>query len=59
VQREFVGRSMAADLEFHRDNGANGMPKPHVHLMLGMREAGADGVGAKVPDWNRTRLLER
>lgn len=59
VQREFVNRGMIADLNVHWDIGPDGMPKPHAHVMLTMREIGADGFGAKVRDWNRTELLEQ
>jgi Ti-type conjugative transfer relaxase TraA len=57
VQREFVARGMVADLNVHWDVGADGEPKPHAHVMLSMREAGPEGFGAKVRDWNRTELL--
>jgi len=58
VQREFVDRGMIADLNVHWDFGADGMAKPHAHVMLTMREVGEGGFGAKVRDWNRTDLLE-
>jgi Ti-type conjugative transfer relaxase TraA len=58
VQREFVGLGMVADLNVHRDIGADGQPKPHAHVMLTMREVGEGGFGAKVRDWNRTELLQ-
>jgi Ti-type conjugative transfer relaxase TraA len=58
VEREFVSRGMCADLNVHWDIGADGEPKPHAHVMLSMREVGADGFGAKVRDWNRTALLQ-
>jgi Ti-type conjugative transfer relaxase TraA len=38
--------------------GADGMAKPHAHVMLTMREVGEDGFGAKVRDWNRTEMVE-
>jgi Ti-type conjugative transfer relaxase TraA len=62
VQREFVDRGMIADLNVHwdvsvRDGGADGLAKPHAHVMLTTREVGEDGFGAKVRDWNRTELL--
>jgi Ti-type conjugative transfer relaxase TraA len=57
VQREFVDRGMVADLNVHWDVGADGQPKPHAHIMLSMRDAGPDGFGAKVRDWNSTELL--
>lgn len=59
VQREFVALGMIADLNVHRDIGADGEPKPHAHVMLTMREVRQEGFGKKVRDWNRTDLLER
>jgi Ti-type conjugative transfer relaxase TraA len=59
VEREFVERGMIADLNVHWDIGADGLPKPHAHVMLTMREVDADGFGAKVRDWNRTELVEQ
>ncbi|MGQ3081333.1 MULTISPECIES: Ti-type conjugative transfer relaxase TraA [Alphaproteobacteria] len=62
VQREFVERGMIADLNVHWDVGADGLAKPHAHVMLTMREIkiGEDGsaeFGTKMRDWNRTELL--
>ncbi|MBJ7498278.1 MAG: Ti-type conjugative transfer relaxase TraA [Sphingopyxis sp.] len=62
VAREFVDRGMIADLNVHWDIGADGLAKPHAHVMLTMREIkiGEDGsaeFGAKVREWNRTELL--
>jgi Ti-type conjugative transfer relaxase TraA len=59
VEREFVDRGMIADLNVHWDIGPYGMPKPHAHVMLTMREVGEDGFSAKVRDWNATQLLEQ
>ncbi|QUD89549.1 Ti-type conjugative transfer relaxase TraA [Phenylobacterium montanum] len=59
VQREFVERGMVADLNVHWDIGADGLAKPHAHVMLTMRSTGEDGFGPKVRDWNRTALVER
>jgi Ti-type conjugative transfer relaxase TraA len=58
VQREFVGLGMIADLNVHRDIGADGEPKPHAHVMLTMRNVDEQRFGAKVRDWNRTDLLQ-
>jgi Ti-type conjugative transfer relaxase TraA len=58
VQREFVELGMIADVNVHRDVGADGEPKPHAHVMLTMREVDERGFGAKVRDWNRTDLLQ-
>ncbi|MDB5674344.1 MAG: conjugal transfer protein TraA, partial [Sphingomonas bacterium] len=58
VQTEFVDRGMIADLNVHWDVGADGLAKPHAHVMLTMREVGEDGFGKKNRDWNRTDLLE-
>ncbi|WP_404338946.1 Ti-type conjugative transfer relaxase TraA [Sphingomonas sp. MMS12-HWE2-04] len=59
VAREFVDRGMIADLNVHWDIGADGLAKPHAHVMLTMREVGEDGFGKKNRDWNRTELLEK
>ncbi len=58
VQREFVDQGMVADLNVHWDRGADGLLKPHAHVMLTMREVGEDGFGKKVREWNRTERLE-
>jgi len=62
VEKQFVERGMVADLNVHWDMGKDGMPKPHAHVMLTMREIGrevdGEGFGKKVRDWNRTELLE-
>lgn len=57
VAREFVARGILADLNVHWDIGEDGSPKPHAHVMLGMRAVTEEGFGAKVRDWNRTELL--
>jgi Ti-type conjugative transfer relaxase TraA len=59
VKREFVDRGMIADLNVHWDVGADGMAKPHAHVMLTTRDVGEDGFGKKNRDWNRTDLLEK
>jgi Ti-type conjugative transfer relaxase TraA len=63
VEREFVERGMIADLNVHWDIGADGLAKPHAHVMLTMREVGRGGdenvFGAKVRDWNRTEVVEQ
>jgi Ti-type conjugative transfer relaxase TraA len=59
VQFEFVDRGMIADVNVHWDVGADGLAKPHAHVMLTMREVGEDGFGAKVREWNRTELLRQ
>lgn len=58
VERESVRRGMVADLNIHCDIGDDGLPRPHAHVMLALREVGADGFGAKARDWNSTALLE-
>ncbi len=59
VKAEFVDRGMIADLNVHWDIGADGLPKPHAHVMLTTRSVGDEGFGPKVRDWNHTDLLER
>lgn len=58
VRAEFVERGMIADLNVHWDIGADGLAKPHAHVMLTMREVHASGFGVKVRDWNRTELVQ-
>jgi Ti-type conjugative transfer relaxase TraA len=57
VAREFVDRGMVADLNVHWDLGEDGLPKPHAHVMLGLRQVTGEGFGSKVREWNRTELL--
>src|SRR5690242_5813198 len=59
VRGEFVDRGMIADLNVHWDIAADGMPKPHAHVMLTMRAVKENGFGQKVRDWNRTEMVER
>jgi Ti-type conjugative transfer relaxase TraA len=58
VREEFVDRGMIADLNVHWDIGADGLAKPHAHVMLTMREVDEEGFGAKVRDWNKTELVQ-
>ncbi len=57
VQTEFVDRGMCADLNLHWDIGADGVAKPHAHVMLTMRDVNEDGFGAKVRDWNSSEFV--
>jgi len=63
VQAVFVDRGMIADLNVHWDIGEDGLPKPHAHVMLTMRQARVNGdehgFGPKVREWNRTEMVER
>ena len=59
VRDEFVERGMIADLNVHWDIGADGLAKPHAHVMLTMRDVDEEGFGKKNRDWNRTDLLEK
>ena len=63
ARAEFVDRGMIADLNVHWDMAEDGMPKPHAHVMLTMRQVSGDGdahgFGPKVRDWNRTEMVER
>jgi len=59
AQAEFVDQGMIADLNVHWDIGADGMAKPHAHVMLTMRSTDENGFGQKVRDWNRTEMVER
>ena len=57
VAGQFVDKGMIADLNVHWDIGADGLAKPHAHVMLTMREVNEGGFGAKVRDWNKTELV--
>jgi Ti-type conjugative transfer relaxase TraA len=63
VRAEFVGLGMVADLNVHWDIAEDGMPKPHAHVMLTMRQVSVNGdengFGPKVRDWNRAEMVER
>src|SRR5579863_3527086 len=63
ARAEFVNRGMIADLNVHWDMTEDGMPKPHAHVMLTMRQVGVNGdengFGPKVREWNRTEMVER
>jgi Ti-type conjugative transfer relaxase TraA len=54
---------MIADLNVHWDMAEDGMPKPHAHVMLTMRQVEVRGdergFGRKVRDWNRKEMVER
>jgi len=57
VRNECVERGMIADLNVHWDIGADGLARPHAHVMLTTREVKEDGFGPKNYDWNRVQLL--
>ena len=59
AKAEFVEQGMIADLNVHWDIGADGLAKPHAHVMLTMREVMGDGFGAKVRDWNSASQVEQ
>ncbi len=54
VQEQFVARGMVADVAIHRNPG-----NPHAHVMLTLREMGAEGLSSKKNrEWNRPEALE-
>ena len=57
VCEQFVAHGMVVDLNVHWGRAADGEAQPHAHVMLTMREVGADGFGQKVRTWNRTERL--
>nr|WP_294917873.1 Ti-type conjugative transfer relaxase TraA [uncultured Neokomagataea sp.] len=57
VRTQFTARGMIADLNVHWDQGADGLAKPHAHVMLTTRRVDADGFGAKDRSWNDKALL--
>jgi Ti-type conjugative transfer relaxase TraA len=58
VREQFVARGMVADLCVHAPLGEDGQTKPHAHVLLTLRQAGPEGFGPKVRDWNSTAVLE-
>jgi Ti-type conjugative transfer relaxase TraA len=53
AKAELISRGMIADVAVHHDNPEN----PHAHIMLTLREIGAEGFGDKQRDWNEKPLL--
>ncbi|MBU6207141.1 MAG: Ti-type conjugative transfer relaxase TraA, partial [Alphaproteobacteria bacterium] len=58
VTSEFTSRGMIADLNVHWDMAADGLAKPHAHVMLTMRSVDENGFGAKQREWNSSELLQ-
>jgi Ti-type conjugative transfer relaxase TraA len=58
VREQFVARGMVADLCVHAPLGEDGQTKPHAHVLLTLRQAGPEGFGPKVREWNNTALLQ-
>ena len=58
VAEQFVSRGMVADVNVHWATAKDGEAQPHAHVMLTMREAGPDGFGPKVREWNSRELYE-
>lgn len=54
VQEQFVSHGMVADLALHAKVG-----NPHAHILLTLRDAGAEGFGAKRRDWNNPALVQK
>lgn len=52
VAGEFVSRGMVAQVSIHEPEPDNGQRNPHVHLLLSMRAATAEGFGKKNREWN-------
>ena len=67
VKDQFVAKGMVSDMNIHWDVGEDGEPKPHVHVMLALREVIPEGVvdgvtveggfGRKVREWNDRSVL--
>src|SRR3954454_17226136 len=49
---------MVADLNVHWPVDAQREAKPHAHVMLTLREAGPEGFGRKVREWNGVTELQ-
>jgi hypothetical protein len=57
VDRQFVARGMVADIAVHLPGKEGDERNHHAHVMLSMREIGAEGFGNKVRDWNSRALV--
>lgn len=51
---QFVERGMVADIAIHHAKEEN----PHAHILLTTREAGPEGFGKKVREWNDKGVLQ-
>ena len=59
VTKEFISRSMVADIAIHNHTASDGQEHPHAHIMLTMRKVNADGFESKKPrDWNSKDMLK-
>ena len=52
MERSFAARGMVADWVIHSSDG-----NPHLHVMLSLRDLGAEGWGSKNRSWNARSLL--
>lgn len=59
VRQRFVSRGMVADVAIHEPDPEGDERNHHAHILLTMRELGADGFGAKVREWNGKEQLEK
>lgn len=58
VLNNFIQKGMIADVCFHSPSHHKGDTRNyHAHILLTMREIGAEGFGKKVREWNSRRLL--
>jgi len=57
MQNEFVDRGMIADIAVHKADRDGDLRNVHAHVLLTMRDIGADGFGKhKRRDWNDRKL---
>jgi len=54
VQEQFVTQGMVADIALHAKTA-----NPHAHILLTLRDAQAEGFGAKRRDWNSPALVQK
>jgi hypothetical protein len=58
AREQFVERGMVADIAWHEPDREGDQRNHHAHILLTMRDIGADGFGQKNRDWNRRELLQ-
>src|SRR5690606_25860243 len=58
AREQFVERGMVADIAWHEPDREGDQRNYHAHILLTMRDIGADGFGQKNRDWNRRELLQ-
>ncbi|MEL6408523.1 MAG: MobQ family relaxase [Chloroflexota bacterium] len=61
VQEQFVSQGMIADIAVHLKDASDGLPQPHGHILLSLREIDDNGEWSprKNREWNHPSLAEQ